>query len=448
VTSAAHRRPWFDRRSRHDAEIWRLALPAFGALSAEPLYLLVDTAIVGHLGTDPLAGLAIAGIVLTAAYGICNFLAYSTTAAVARRVGAKQWKAAAEQGIDGLWLAAGIGVVMMIVGIALAPQIVELMGASSAVRPYALTYLRVSLVGAPAMLVTLAGNGYLRGVQDTRSTLAIAVAANAANLALELLFIYGLDLGIAGSAWGTVIAQWGAAAVFVAIVIGRARVVGAAARPRGAGVRAAALIGSQLAVRTGALLAAFLSATAIASRLGDTDVAAHQIAFQLWFFLALLLDGIAIAGQALTGKHLGADDPGEARAAGRRMVEWGVVVGVVLGVALAVARPWLVPLFTDDATVEALALDVLWIVALLQPANAVVFVLDGVLIGAGDARYLALAMAVATIGVFVPLALAVLAFDGTLLWLWWALSAWVVARLLGNAGRFAGSRWLVAGAVR
>jgi Na+-driven multidrug efflux pump len=165
VTSAAARRPWIARRSRHDAEIWRLALPAFGALAAEPLYLLVDTAIIGHLGTDPLAGLAIAGIVLTSAYGICNFLAYSTKAAVARRIGAKQWKAAAEQGIDGLWLATAIGVALAIIGVALAPLIVDAMGASSAVRPYALTYLRISLIGAPAMLVTLAGNGYLRGVQ-------------------------------------------------------------------------------------------------------------------------------------------------------------------------------------------------------------------------------------------------------------------------------------------
>lgn len=445
VTPAPRRRA---AARRHDAEIWHLALPAFGALAAEPLYVLVDTAIVGHLGTNPLAGLAVAGIVLTAAYGICNFLAYSTTAAVARRVGARQWRAAAEQGIDGLWLATGLGVVMAVIGIALAPFIVDAMGASGEVHPYALTYLRISLLGAPAMLVTLAGNGYLRGVQDTRSTLAIAVAANAANLAIEILFVYGLDFGIAGSAWGTVTAQWGAAAAFVAIVVRRARALDASARPRAAGVRSAALVGSQLAVRTGALLTTLLTATAIASRLGTTDVAAHQIAFQLWFFLALLLDGIAIAGQALTGKHLGADHPAVARAAGRRMVEWGIVVGVGLGLALAVARPWLVPLFTDDAAVQALALDVLLIVALLQPVNAVVFVLDGVLIGAGDARYLALAMTVATVAVFAPLALAVLALDGTLLWLWAAISAWVVARLVGNAARFAGSRWQVAGAER
>jgi putative MATE family efflux protein len=447
VNAAAPRRRWGSRRSQHDAEIWRLALPAFGALAAEPLYVLVDTAIVGHLGTDPLAGLAIAGIVLTAAYGLCNFLAYSTTAAVARRVGAKQWRAAAEQGIDGLWLASGIGVAMAVVGIALAPVIVDVMGASGTVRPDALTYLRISLFGAPAMLVMLAGNGYLRGVQDTRSTLVIAVAANAANLALDLLLIYGLDLGIAGSAWGTVIAQWGAAAVFVVIVVGRAHAVSAAPWPRAAGVRTAALVGSQLAVRTAALLATLLLATAIASRLGDADVAAHQIAFQLWTLLALLLDGIAIAGQALTGKHLGADDPVEARGVGRRMVEWGVVVGLLLGAVLAIARPWLVPLFTDDAAVQALAIDVLWIVALLQPANAVVFVLDGVLIGAGDARYLALAMALATV-VFVPLGLAVLALDASLLWLWATLGVWVAARLVGNAARFAGHRWEVSGAVR
>src|SRR6266540_1224521 len=431
------------RRSPHDREIVRLALPAFGALAAEPLYILVDTAIVGHLGTNPLAGLAVAGTVLTATFAIFNFLAYSTTGAVARQVGAGNRRAAAEQGVDGFWLAAGLGMGLTLFGLALSPLIVDAMGASSRVHPFADTYLRISILGAPALLITLAGAGYMRGLQDTRATLVIAVAANAANIVIEVAFVYGLDLGIAGSAWGTVLAQYGAALAYIVIAARIVRLEHASVRPQAAGIRATARVGGRLVIRTGSLLAAFLAATAIASRIGDDDVAAHQIAFQVFLFL-----GLAIAGQAMVGRFLGAEDAGEARAAARRMIEWGVTVGVVFGVGLALLRPLIVPLFTPDAAVQDLALQVLLIVAAMQPLNAVVFVLDGVLIGAGDVSYLAAAMLVATLGVFAPAAAAVLVLDGGLLWLWGALALWMVARGVGMAVRFVGSRWQVTGAVR
>lgn len=435
------------RRSEHDRDIVRLAVPAFGALIAEPLYLLADTAIVGNLGVRPLAGLAVAGIVLTAAFGIFNFLAYSTTGAVARQIGAGNRRAAAEQGIDGMWLAAGLGTALMIVGILLAPVVVDVMGASASIRPFALTYLRISLLGAPFMLVALAGAGYLRGMQDTTTTLVIAVVANLFNLALELLFVYGLDTGIAGSAWGTVAAQVGAAVAFLLIVRRSARRAGAEVRPRAAGVRATAVVGSHLVVRTGSLLLALLVTTAAAARISDVAVAAHQIAFQIWTFLALALDAIAIAGQALVGKFLGGRDGAGARDASRRMLEWGITAGVVLGLLTALARPLLVPLFTDDRAVAALAEEVLWFVAALQPVAGAVFVLDGILIGAGDSRYLAVAMGAATL-LYLPLVAGVSALDGGLIVLWAAFSLWVVARLVGLAARFATDRWAVTGAVR
>ena len=436
------------RRSPHDREIVRLALPAFGALAAEPLYILVDTAIVGHLGTNPLAGLAVAGTVLTATFAIFNFLAYSTTGAVARQVGAGNRRAAAEQGVDGFWLAAGLGVALAVLGLALSPVIVDAMGASTRVHPFADTYLRISIIGAPALLITLAGAGYLRGLQDTRTTLVIAVASNAFNVIVEIVFVYGLDLGIAGSAWGTVLAQYGAALAYIAVTARNVRLEHASVRPQAAGIRATAGVGGRVVVRTGSLLAAFLAATAIASRIGDDDVAAHQIAFQVFLFLGLSLDAIAIAGQAMIGRFLGAEDSGEARAAARRMIEWGVAVGVMFGVLLAILRPVIVPLFTPDPDVQSLALQVLLIVAAMQPLNAVVFVLDGILIGAGDVTYLAVAMLVATLGVFVPAAAAVLVFDGSLLWLWGALTLWMGARFVGMAVRFVGSGWQVTGAVR
>ncbi len=436
------------RRSPHDREILRLAVPAFGALAAEPLYILVDTAIVGHLGTSPLAGLAVAGTVLTATFAIFNFLAYSTTGAVARQVGASNRRAAAELGVDSLWLATGLGLALTVLGLALAPMIVDAMGASRAVHPFAVTYLRISVLGASALLVTLAGAGYLRGLQDTRTTLVIAVASNAANVVIELVLVYGLDLGIAGSAWGTVIAQVGAALAYVTVVARTVRAEHASARPQAAGTRAAARVGGRLVIRTGSLLAAFLAATAIASRIGDDEVAAHQIAFQVFLFLGLSLDAIAIAGQAMIGRFLGAEDPREARAAARRMIEWGIAVGIVFAVLLAALRPALVPIFTTDPEVRHLALQVLLIVAALQPLNAVVFVLDGVLIGAGDVTYLAVAMLAATLLVFVPAATAILVLGGGLLWLWGALSLWMAARCVGMAARFISSRWQVTGAVR
>ena len=271
-------------------------------------------------------------------------------------------------------------------------------------------------------------------MQDTRTTLVIAVAANAVNLLLELALVYALDLGIAGSAWGTVAAQYGAAVAFLVVVGRGARRSGGSLRPRPTGIRANAAVGSRLVVRTGALLVTLLTATAIAARFGDDDVAAHQVAMQVLLFLALSLDALAIAAQAMVGRYLGADAVHDARASARRLLEWGVVAGVVLGVVVAVSRPWLAALFSNDSDVRALVEQLLWFVAALQPAAAVVFVLDGVLIGAGDAGYLAIAMLVATLAVYLPAALLVAALDAGLLWLWAAISLWMVARLVAMVG--------------
>ena len=434
-------------RSRHDREIIRLAVPAFGALIAEPLYLLADTAIVGHLGTRELGGIAIASIVLTAVFGIFNFLAYTTTGTVARQIGADDPRAAAEHGIDGMWLAAGLGIGLSALGLLSVSLIVDAMGASNAVRPFASDYLRISLLGAPFVLVALASAGYLRGVQDTRTTLFVAVGANVANLALELFFVYGLDAGIAGSAWGTVIAQGASAAVFVAFVRRRTKPTGARIAPSAIGVRSSAVVGSQLMVRTGSLLAALLVTTALAARISNVALAAHQIAFQVWTFLALALDAIAIAGQALVGRYLGADDATSARSVSRRMLHLGLAAGTVLGLAVIATRPWLSDLFTNSAGVRHQTDQILWFVAGLQPLAAAVFIFDGILIGAGDAKYLAGAMAAASViygGV-----LAVMApFDLTLELLWSAFTLWMILRWFGLFRRFRTERWAVTGAHR
>ncbi len=434
-------------RGPHDAEILRLAIPAFGALVAEPLFLLADSAIVGRIGTVPLGGLGVAGQALSTLVNLSIFLAYGTTAAVARQLGAGNRQAAVRQGIDGLWLAIAIGAVVLGAGWPLAHLIVRAFGANPAVTRGAVIYLRISLLGAPGMLAVLAGTGVLRGLQDTRTPLLVAVSANAANVVLNATFVLGFGWGLAGSAWGTVIAQNGAAAVYLAVVARGARRAGATLRPDGQGIRAAAGAGASLMLRTLALQAVFVVTTAIAARQGNAAIAAHQIALRLWTLLALALDAIAIAGQAITGKCLGAGDVAGARAATARMTAWGAVYGAVFGALLLATRPFLPAVFAAAPPVAHLLLAVLLVAALQQPVAGVVFVLDGVLIGAGDQDYLALA-GLATVAVFGVTAAAVVMLHAGLVALWLGLSVWLLARFVTLTLRARGSAWLVTGAVR
>ncbi|MFJ3335497.1 MATE family efflux transporter [Streptomyces sp. NPDC086766] len=434
-------------RRKHDREIVALAVPAFGALVAEPLFVLADSAIVGHLGTAQLAGLGVASALLTTAVSVFVFLAYATTAAVARRVGAGDLPAAIRQGMDGVWLALLLGTAVIAVTLPTAPAVVDLFGASPTAAPYATTYLRISALGIPAMLVVLAATGVLRGLQDTRTPLYVAVGGFVANAVLNAGLVYGAGLGIAGSAWGTVIAQCGMAAVYLTVVVRGAREHGASLRPDAAGVRASAQAGAPLLVRTLSLRAILMIATAVAARLGDADIAAHQIVLSLWSLLAFALDAIAIAGQAIIGRYLGAEDAEGARAACRRMVQWGIAVGAALGLLVVVARPVLLPLFTGDPAVTDTALPALLVVALSQPVCGVVFVLDGVLMGAGDGPYLAWAMLL-TLAVFTPAALLVPAFGGGLTALWGAMTLMMAVRMLTLWLRARSGRWLVTGATR
>ncbi|MGA5217591.1 MATE family efflux transporter [Streptomyces cinereoruber] len=434
-------------RRQHDREIVSLALPAFGALVAEPLFLMVDSAIVGHLGTPQLAGLAIAAALLSTAVSVFVFLAYATTAAVARRVGAGDLPAAIRQGMDGIWLALLLGTAVVALTLPAAPWLVDVFGASDTAAPHAITYLRISSLGIPAMLVVLAATGVLRGLQDTRTPLYVAIGGFTVNGALNLALVYGAGLGVAGSAWGTVIAQCGMAVAYLTVVVRGARRHGASLRPDASGIRASARAGVPLLVRTLSLRAVLMIATAVAARLGDTEVAAHQIILSLWSLMAFALDAIAIAGQAIIGRYLGADDPDGARQVCRRMVQWGVVSGVVLGALLVVARPLYVPLFSRDTAVHDALLPALLVVALSQPIAGVVFVLDGVLMGAGDGPYLAWAMLL-TLAVFAPVALLIPALGGGLTAVWWAMALMMTVRMLTLWLRARSGRWIVTGATR
>lgn len=432
---------------RHDREILALAVPAFGALVAEPLFLMADSAIVGHLGTAQLAGVGVASAALTTATGVFVFLAYATTAAVARRIGAGDRRGAVQQGIDGIWLALGLAVPVVLLTLLSAPWVADVLGASPTAAPHTVTYLRISSLGIPAMLMVLAATGVLRGLQDTRTPLVVAVAGFAANLGLNAGLVYGAGLGVAGSAWGTVAAQTGMAATYLVVVVRGARRERASLRPDPAGIRAGARAGGPLLVRTISLRAVLMIATAVAARLGDDQVAAHQITMTLFSFLAFALDAIAIAGQAIIGRCLGASDVPGARAATRRMVEWGVGAGVLLGLLVVAARPLYVPLFTPDPAVRAQLDTALLLLALSQPVSGLVFVLDGVLMGAGDGPYLARA-ALVTLAVFAPAALAVPATGTGLAGLWWAMNLFMLVRAGFLAWRARGGAWLVTGAVR
>ncbi|GGU27527.1 MATE family efflux transporter [Streptomyces lavendofoliae] len=444
--SQAPARPKSDRR-RHDREILALAVPAFGALVAEPLFVMVDSAIVGHLGTPQLAGLGIAAALLATGVSVFVFLAYATTAAVSRRVGAGDLPSAIRQGMDGIWLALLLGLAVIAVALPTAPWLVDLFGASDTAAPYATTYLRVSSLGIPAMLIVLAATGVLRGLQDTKTPLYVAIAGFAANAVLNVVLVYGAGLGIAGSAWGTVIAQAGMAAAYLFVVVRGARRHGASLRPDAAGIRASAQAGVPLLVRTLSLRAVLMIATGVAARLGDADVAAHQIILSLWSLMAFALDAIAIAGQAIIGRYLGAGDAEGARRACRRMVEWGIASGLLLGALIVLARPLFVPLFTGDGTVQDTLLPALLVVAITQPIAGVVFVLDGVLMGAGDGPYLAGAMVV-TLVVFAPVALLVPVFGGGLTTLWWAMGLMMAVRMVTLWLRMRSGRWVVTGATR
>ena len=392
-----------------DREILRLAVPALGALVAEPLFLLADAAMVGHLGVAPLAGLGIASAVLQTIVGLMVFLAYSTTPAVARRLGAGDERGAIAAGVDGTWLALGLGIVLAAAGWFASPFLVALFGASPEVTAQATTYLTLSMLGLPAMLLVFATTGLLRGLQDTRTPLAVAVGGFGANIILNFVFIYVAGLGIAGSALGTVVAQWAMVVVYAVIVVRHARRVGAPLLPHHSGIGRTARAGGWLFLRTASLRAAMLLAVFAATRLGPDELAAFQVTMTVFATLAFGLDALAIAAQALVGKGLGAGRLDDVREVLRRCVQWGIGAGVVLGAATLALSPVAAGLFTSDPSVAALLPIALAIIGVSAPLGGYVFVLDGVLIGAGDARYLALT-GVLNVAMFAPLALAVVAW--------------------------------------
>lgn len=387
-----------------------------------------------------LAALGINTAVFTTTFLVFNFLTYGTTAEVARLRGAGREQEAARYVFQALLLAIGCGILAAVALLGAAPWIVGAMGASGDVVDPTLSYLRIRAFAAVPVLVVAVGHGAFRGRKDTRTPLWITVAANGANAVLSYVLIHPAGMGVPGAAWGTVAAQTGAACAFL--------VLGARSFPQPdfrwdpQAMRRIARVSRDLFLRTAALLTALLVSTAVATRMGTVTVAAHQVARELWTLLALVLDGFAIAGQAMVGTALGRGEPDRARADAKALMVWGLLAGGVIGVGyLALVGP--LPLvFSDDPAVLGAVREVWWVITLLQPIGGIVFVLDGVLMGAGDYRFLLGSTALAALGGLVPVAIMALRLDWGLPGIWAGMAVLMVVRLAATLSRLAGDRWL------
>jgi putative MATE family efflux protein len=422
-----------------------LALPALVVLAAEPLYLLVDTAVVGHLGRTQLAALAIGGGVMGLATWLGTVLAYGTTARSSRRFGAGERGAAVAEGIQASWLAVGIGVALALLAqVAAQPLTRALAGGDGEVARAAAGWLRIAALGAPGLLLVMAGHGWMRGVQDARRPMWYVLAANGFSAVLCPLLVYPAGLGLNGSAIANVVAQTLGGALFVrALTAERAPLT-----PHLATLRGQLVVNRDLVVRGAAFQACFLSAAAVAARFDSASLAAHQIALQLWMFCALALDAVAIAAQSLIGATLGAGDTAAARQTGWRIARIGGVCGVAFGLAIAAGAVALPRLFSPDPAVHLRALEAWpWFVA-MQPLAGVVFALDGVLIGAGDMRFMRDLTLVAGLGFFLPAIWLAYALDLGLGGVWAGLTVFIVVRLVGLVARVRGPHWATTGAVR
>ena len=422
-----------------------LALPALGVLAAEPLYLLLDIAVVGHLGALALAGLAVGGLILAQVSTQLTFLSYGTTARASRMFGAGRERDAVGEGVQATWLALGIGAVLVVLVQILAGPITRLIAGSGDIAAEAERWLRIAVFGAPLILVAMAGNGWMRGVQNTLRPLRFVLVGQVLSAVLCVLLVHGVAGAprweLAGSAVANVAGQGTSAVLFIVALLR----TGVSLRPRPAVMRAQLVLGRDLILRSLAFQACFLSAAAVASRFGAAAVAAHQVVLQLWNFVALTLDSLAIAAQTLVGAALGR---GQIRGANRlawRLTRWSAVFATVLALAFAAGHALVPTLFTDDAEVLDQATIAWWFFVCIMPVAGVVFALDGVLLGAGDAAFLRTATLGCALVGFLPLIWSSLVWDWGLAGIWAGLTVFMVLRMLAVLWRTASGRWAVAG---
>jgi putative MATE family efflux protein len=424
--------------------IFGLAVPALGVLAAEPLYVLVDTAVVGHLGAVPLAGLALGGVLLTQVSSQLTFLSYGTTSRTARLHGAGRRADAVREGVQATWLAVVVGLAVLVVGQLLAVPIARALSGDGQITEAAVSWLRIALFGAPLILITMAGNGWMRGVQDTVRPLRYVLAGNGISAVLCPTLVYAAGWGLEGSAIANVVAQVISAGMFLASLV-REKVP---LRPDAGLMRAQLGLGRDLVLRSLGFQACFVSAAAVAARTSTAALGAHQIVLQLWVFLALILDSVAIAAQSLVGAALGAGSSRQARGVAGQITRYGLVLGCVLCVVFAALSQVLPHVFTSDASVLGEIPHAWWFFVALQPIAGVVFALDGVLLGAGDAAFLRNATLISAGAGFLPLIWASLGFGWGLAGIWTGLSLFMLLRFAAVVVRWRSGRWAVVGAVR
>ena len=417
--------------SPHDSDILKLAVPALAGLAADPLVSLVDTAFVGQLGSTELGALGVNASIFSMAFVVFNFLAYATTPKVGQAVGNDNLKEAGKYVVRAMTLAVGLGVAAIVFLQVLADPILWLMGATGKLHAPALEYLRVRALAGPAILLINAGRGAFRGFQDTKTPMYITIVFNLVNLALDPLLIFVAGLGLQGAALATVVAQWTGAGIFVyLLVFSRAEKYGGELRlPSVEKLKPFIRVGGEMFVRTFSLIATMTIATAVAARVGVVAVAAHQVANQLWLFLALVVDSLAVAGQALVSKNLGKQQSERARAISDRLLQWGLVVGIMLGIGFYGLRPWLPGFFSDDPETIQRIYDIFIFVTLLQPLNGLVFVWDGIFMGAEAFSFLAKAMVISALAAGAVLLL-VVPMGWGLAGVWWGISTLMLARLV------------------
>lgn len=432
------------RLNEIDREMFGLGIPALGALIAEPLYVLADTAVVGRIGTPQLGGLGLATQIIGTVLGVSIFLAYGTTSAVSRLLGAGRRRDAAHQAVQSLWIAAGVGVFLGAVCWVFATPLLQILQAEPDVVSFGRRYLRISVFGFPAMLIMLAAVGYLRGLKDTTRPLIVAVVTALGNLVLELILVFGLDLGIGASALSTVIFQWVGASAYLWWVLRDTRQFDLSWAPDPQTLRRLGRDGVDLFWRTTALRASFLGAAAFAASIGTEALAGHEVTMAIFYILALALDAVAIAAQAMVGTLLGAGDAPRALIVGRRLAGWGLVLGVGAAAVIGITARRLPHLFTNDVEVIGIAADLLLILALALPVAGLTFALDGILIGAGDLRYLSRAMMVSAASFAVMLVVVAIS-NGGIVAMWVALSCFIGVRAATLIWRMRGTAWIESG---
>lgn len=426
----------------------KLALPALGVLAAEPLYLLLDVAVVGRLGAQALAGLAMGALVLGLVSTQLTFLSYGTTSRAARMFGAGRRADAVNEGVQATWMAVVIGSVLAAAVFLAADPLLSLLAGDGQIAADAADWLRIAIVGTPLILITLAGNGWMRGVQDTVRPLRCVLVGLAVSAVLCPVLVFGLagapELGLAGSAVANLAGQALAAALFLGALAAERQSLA----PQWPVMRAQLVLARDLVLRSLGFQACFLSAAAVAARFGAPALAAHQVVLQLWNFITLTLDSLAIAAQAIIGAALGAGRAAQARRLAWRITRWSLALAGGLALVIALLGPVLPTLFTDDGAVLAEIDAVWWLFALLIPLGGIAFALDGVLLGSGDVAFLRTATLASAVLGFLPLIWLSLMLGWGLTGIWWGLVLFMALRVAAVLWRTASGKWAVPGSIR